>query len=1354
MGQPLADLLADLVSRLQSGEQVDLNDCIRGHPEYAEQLAEFLPAMLTLADLGHSQSSVPSAVALADESSRSVPCELGDFRIVREIGRGGMGIVYEAEQLSLGRRVALKVLPFAAMLDPRQMQRFQNEARAAASLKHANIVQVYSVGCERGVHYYAMEFVEGQSLAELIRAWREEPPDGHRPAPAGADVADEPQPPSGDTPPVQQAAVSTLGSRRGLEMYRSLAHWAIQAAEALEHAHQMGVVHRDIKPANLMVDARGHLWITDFGLAHVQADVGITMTGDVLGTLRYMSPEQAGGKKGVVDHHTDIYSLGATLYELLTLHPPFRSDDRRQLLREILNEEPPAPRQLDKSVPIDLQTIVLKTLSKEPQERYATAQDLADDLRRFLDDQPLCARPPSLATRAVKWSRRHRPAVRSAMAAFVLTFAALGVATVLIAGAYAREKTQRQLAVQQERLAERQKQLAIEQQRLAEAATERERKARLEAERQRRRAEANLRLAMDALDQIFLRMTEASVSGVKKSTEEHNAALLRGALDFYHRFAEANKTAPELRPNVEQAYRKVVALYSKLSSDRPSLFGYRRALASAAIALAGLLETSGRFDEAEKAYGDGLRIQHELAQRLPTVRDFREELATTHTSLARSLEAVGQTKRASEHRQLAGELMRASEAVAEPASPTTGPFLHFKDSDGLELVQDAIVADDCLRPSPSTPNTFGAAWLRDKQFVAFGFETTFTFRMGREGGGGLAFVIQNHEVSAVAGGGSGMGYGSGEGPEAIDAIDRGGIPNSLAVEFDPAIHPENLTIHRGHHISVQTRGKARNSARPEYSLGIVFPSVPFHNGRPHVARIRYVPDVLSVYLDDLAQPILTVPVEIETTLGLDEGRAWAGFTAATFSENSPKEILTWQFKPLVERAGPPDPVEWPSHTTVVAAPNWWLNRPAATDHAAESDDVHGERRESATDSISEEDLSFLNRALAFYEQLASLNSDDPDVLRDVGRAYWRTADIRGRLGRPVEAFQDRVAAVRIWGKLAHDFPDVPQHQPLWQRACLAATVPSFTAPERERTIASLSSTIQSLGDTPGAYLPYFWRAELHRKMNAFDLATADYGRAIECLTNHLDLYPEFIVSPVRHAYASRADAYIALKQYKKASADLKKFAELTAELPPNAHDDPMREREISIVFDKLSHCLYLAGHEAEAKDAFLRSQQRAIRAIDLDPSSATHKRWLANLLSVCAIPEVREPKRAMQLALAAAESDPCSVNMLMSLGLAYYRNGDWDKAAASLEQWKADYTRSECRFYGYVLAMTYWQLGKTDKAHQLYNETELATAHVETMYPHPFWAKLLRQEAAGLMGLAKNSVEAEQEPSQPGKTPD
>jgi len=181
-----------------------------------------------------------------------------------------------------------------------------------------------------------------------------------------------------------------------------------QAALALEYAHQMGIVHRDIKPANLMVDAHGTLWVADFGLAQVQSDTGLTMTGDLVGTIRYMSPEQALAQRVAVDHRTDIYSLGVTLYEFLTLERAFDGKGRQEVLRQVAFEEPRPPCRLNKSIPAELQTIVLKAMAKNPAERYATAQELADDLERYLEDKPIRAKRPTLMQRAKKWSRRHK----------------------------------------------------------------------------------------------------------------------------------------------------------------------------------------------------------------------------------------------------------------------------------------------------------------------------------------------------------------------------------------------------------------------------------------------------------------------------------------------------------------------------------------------------------------------------------------------------------------------------------------------------------------------------------------------------------------------------------------------------------------------------------------------------------------------------------------------------------------------------------------------------------------------------------------------------------------------------------
>jgi serine/threonine protein kinase len=442
----------EYMNALEAGERPRRDQFLKRYPDLAAALADCLDA-LDFVRAGASGLQPAAAKAPPPGADPALAHPLGDFRLVREIGRGGMGVVYEAVQLSLGRRVAVKVLPFAAAVDDRRLQRFRNEAHAAAQLHHTNIVPVYAVGCERGVHFYAMQMIDGQPLTTFLEQLRQmdaiAPPDAGapfalatgllsgnaaaRPEPETRDARTEVYPRTDpddlagvitDGPPT---ATATTGRGRGQPYFRTVARLGIQAAEALEHAHQMGIVHRDIKPANLLVDARGMLWVTDFGLALLATDGGLTVTGDVLGTLRYMSPEQAAGDRVVLDHRTDVYSLGATLYELLTLRPAFAGNDQYRILDRIRRDDPPAPRSLDRSVPVELETIVLKAMAKAPADRYPTARALADDLDRFLHDRPIQARRPSWWDRARKWSRRHPSVVWAGVVVLALSVSGLGV---------------------------------------------------------------------------------------------------------------------------------------------------------------------------------------------------------------------------------------------------------------------------------------------------------------------------------------------------------------------------------------------------------------------------------------------------------------------------------------------------------------------------------------------------------------------------------------------------------------------------------------------------------------------------------------------------------------------------------------------------------------------------------------------------------------------------------------------------------------------------------------------------------------------------------------------------------------
>lgn len=436
-GHRLADLLEQISDRLATDRDAEVEQLLNEYPQFADRLRVLLPAMRLLANVGkfeHSPLRAQGIEGFTDGVHNDLnTCQISEFRILREIGRGGMGVVYEAEQMSLARRVALKVLPMAGCLDPQTLQRFRNEARAVAGLNHPHIVPVYAVGNDRGVHFYAMQLIDGQSLADVIFDLRKSAENL-----AQLDLSIGDKSPAGPDASMQSLSVglkpggSGADKRPGREYFRQVARWGIQAAVGLHHAHEAGIVHRDIKPSNLLVTSQGHLWITDFGLAMTSVDSDLTLTGDILGTLRYMSPEQTRGSRQLLDQRTDVYALGMTLYELLTLEPAYCEKNRAELLRQIELTDPCPVRKRNPSIPVELQTIVMKAVDRDPALRYQTTRALADDLERWLADVPILARPSGWVHRATKWSIRNRTIVGAGFIAMFLSLLVLMVSTILI----------------------------------------------------------------------------------------------------------------------------------------------------------------------------------------------------------------------------------------------------------------------------------------------------------------------------------------------------------------------------------------------------------------------------------------------------------------------------------------------------------------------------------------------------------------------------------------------------------------------------------------------------------------------------------------------------------------------------------------------------------------------------------------------------------------------------------------------------------------------------------------------------------------------------------------------------------
>jgi eukaryotic-like serine/threonine-protein kinase len=601
----VAAVADEFTDRLERGEKPSVDEYVSRYPGLADVFREVLPA-IQLMQLPGSGVLSGSGATNIDGLDEAMTGRLGDFRILQEIGRGGMGVVYEAVQISLDRRVALKVLPFAAALDSKHLERFKREAQAAALLHHTNIVPVYSVGSDRGVYYYAMQFIEGQSLAEVIAQLHQQTgqselafsgfhadsaaktvSDRQRGESSGqqsfsvsdsvvrhsdsalrdsdsvfqhGDESEESAITDRSTPDAATqltgtvATASTEQSVLGTEYFRSVALLGLQAADALEHAHSLGIVHRDIKPANLLLDANAHLFVTDFGLALYQSEGNLTLTGDMVGTLRYMSPEQALLNQTAVDHRTDIYSLGATLYELLTLKPLWGGVDRRELLRKIAFDDPVPPRKLNKRIPHDLETILQKALAKEARDRYTTAAELAADLRRFLEHKTILARKPTLAERATKWSRRHRSIVISAVVLLVMAVAGLSVSNVLVA--HARSKTENAYTL------------------LAEKQTET--KSAYDAEAQQRaRAEKNFQQARQMLD-FFVQVSEEEMADTPE-IHEVRKKLLEASLGYYQEFLEQCGDDPAARAQLAASLFRLASIFNEMGAKPDALAAFEQA---------------------------------------------------------------------------------------------------------------------------------------------------------------------------------------------------------------------------------------------------------------------------------------------------------------------------------------------------------------------------------------------------------------------------------------------------------------------------------------------------------------------------------------------------------------------------------------------------------------------------------------------------------------------------------------------------------------------------------------------------------------------------------------------------------
>ena len=602
----LTQVLDQFLRRLEAGEHPNPDELVAEHPDLGEHLRKYIASLRSL------QVAAGGIGMPIDFASPSDGQQLGDFRLIREIGRGGMAVVYEASQISIGRLVALKVLPPAAMLDRKQIARFRNEAQALGALEHPHIVPIHAVGQDRGTHFFAMRLIEGIALDRVIETLS-----GRISAPEAKSSA--------------AHALSQLATRRPV-WFQQAATLMVPIARALHAAHECGVVHRDIKPSNLLIDRGGKPWVADFGLARWHSDSPLTKTGDIIGTVRYMSPEQARGESALIDHRTDVYSLGITLYELATLHRAFDREDGPKLLAQIREEGPPRPSTHAPDIPLDLENVILKATAPSRDARYATAREFADDLERFLCGEQTVARAPSLTERFGKFARRHRQAAISVASGLVL----LTVSSVIAAGLIYHEKVKTDAALA--------------------------------------KSNRNFLKAREVVDRFGAQLADqlATVPGA----EDVRRSLLLGTIDYYRDFIQESDGHDGLRAELATALNKIALLtehvgtngealatheearaaFEQLAKDEPGRVEHLANQALCENNLGLLLGRMGRPDEAEQRFRQAIERQQSVISRRDNEPRFRRDLALTWNNLGLLLREQGRDDEASQAYRSAIEL--------------------------------------------------------------------------------------------------------------------------------------------------------------------------------------------------------------------------------------------------------------------------------------------------------------------------------------------------------------------------------------------------------------------------------------------------------------------------------------------------------------------------------------------------------------------------------------------------------------------------------------------------------------------------------------------------------------------------
>lgn len=1313
---PIEELAEEFVERLRRGESPSLLEYCDRCPELADEIRDLFPTLVLMER--HNSSGAwgefhrpGTPVPLAH-----VPEHLADFRIVREVGRGGMGIVYEAEQQMLGRRVALKILTLAASSNPHSLNRFEREARAAARLQHPHIVPVFDVGVADGMHYYAMQFIEGRGLDVVLRdIWeRERASTLSRRYSAATRAADDDRTggvtqsstaPQLDTNvTVDHAARSTaienptgdpmqLGisndrsafeildpSAAPAKFWTNVASIGLQAAEALAHAHEQGIVHRDIKPSNLLLDKRGSLWITDFGLAKTKDAAELTQTGDIVGTLRYMAPEQF---RGWSDPRTDVHGLGLTLYELLTLRPAYDALSRAHLLQQITDWAPAHPTHWNRRIPRDLETIVLKAIEKEPSDRYQSAAEMAEDLQRFLDDRPIVACRASTREHFWRWCRRN-PVVATLALCLLLAFA-IGFMGVFWQWRRAERnlvEVRRQTGIAQTNLEETHRQTARAENNLN------------EAKNQRTLADASFRQARAVLAELFAAVGEESELD-EPSLQPLRKKLLATLLEYDRGFVEQRGNDPTMHAELAASFARVATI-----SDR-----------------------SGAKGEALAAHQKALEIRQKLVTNNPNNLQFQ-------AGLARTLNDVG-----SLHHQL-GQPIAAHESYDEciaiwddivakdPREPTHRAGLAMACSN-----LGFLLRDDLEQPEAARTVYEKSLSLRRQLVEEHPESSEFQFHLGTIYSNLAVFHTENKEFD-----------------QALEFCTKSNAVYEELARSKPKAKKYQQAVAMSYNKfgdlhRIQRRSGWEVEAWRWYDKGkVIQDQLVTENPRDSVIQ----QDLANTYgnigdvhrnvgdRDKRADNWIAAIESYRQAIGLHERLRRSGSDTVNFRSvlGIYNERTAWCLARLGRH---PEAIEV-YHAAIEHFRAAVEQSPNTSRYGIELSRTYVQL------AVVERAASHQAESVAAIREAHTLRSSDPAGLYEVARELALTA-ASIQPGSPAVAGHE-VATRDQYVEQAMDvlreavavgFSDLSRIQNDAATTILRrhASYTSLVEPAiQENALARLDREIKTNPDVPKHYVS---RAKLLEHLQRAELATADFRQAIELFTRQLQTRPEHFESRFQRGYL-----YLRLHDYELTISDLSQLLErkpsswqvwqLTEALA-EAHVHLGQAERVIAEYSRIIEIdpKNVSAHIGRAA-LYTRTKQHAKaigdyrKVIELKPADPITYNGLA-WIYIMGPTDLRSPEAALPLAQKAIELAPKIWVYQSTLGSIQHCLGKWNESIGTMQLAIASNKTGGTAFEYFVMAMSYHKLGDSKNALECYdlgvawvkNQTDLTADWVDDL---------------------------------------